>query len=384
MSSTISERRRKTIQIAITERCNLNCVYCYEHKKDLRILPVQTIKEFLLNETASLNAFDEFEINFHGGEPMLAFPQIREIAEWVWSRTWPKPFICFATTNGTLVHGEIKEWFKANAKRFVLGLSLDGTKEMHDRNRSGSYDRIDFAFFHETWPFQAVKATVSPYSIHTFADGVKHILKLGFSFSINLAYGMEWPDDLLPVYRRELQKVADFYLANPNLELHKLQAHIVSRIGANSIRKQEDRDNRKWCGTGSSMVCLGTDGKIYPCQSFMPSSEVKDGDVVRMSLDFSKDAIFRDPACSGCLLESACPSCYGNNYTRTGTLYTRDKTLCKFRKVEAVASSYLFGMMLQEPEKYPVIAKMKPSEKLAVARGVKIVQETLADEVEAY
>ena len=384
MSSTFPEKKRRTIQIAITERCNLNCVYCYEHRKDMRILPVNPIKEFLLRETEHLDSFDEFEINFHGGEPMMAFPQIREVAEWVWNRDWPKPYICFATTNGTLVHGEIKEWFKANAKRFVLGLSLDGTKDMHDRNRSNSYDQIDFSFFRETWPFQAVKATVSPYSIHSFSDGVKHIVELGFPFSINLAYGMEWPDELLPVYRRELQRVADFFLSNPSRELPKLLTHIVSKIGAEESRKPEDRDYGKWCGTGDGMICLGPDEKIYPCQAFMPSSEVKDGDVVRTELDFSKDVIFRDPDCAGCLLESACPSCYGNNYTRTGTLYKRDKTLCKFRKVEAVATSYLFGMMLQDPEKYVALAKMGPSERLAVARGVKIIQETLADEVEGY
>lgn len=384
MSSATTEKKRRTIQIAITERCNLNCVYCYEHRKDLRILSVEAAKKFLLREARNVDDFDEFEINFHGGEPMLAFPQIREIAEWVWGQKWPKPYICFATTNGTLVHGEIKEWFRANAKRFVLGLSLDGTKEMHDTNRSKSYDKIDFAFFRESWPFQGVKATVSPQSIHSFADGIKHILELGFPYSINLAYGMEWTEDLLPVYRRELKKVADFYLSRPELELPKLLSHIISKIGAESVKKQEERDIGKWCGTGSAMICLGPDEKIYPCQSFMPSTSVPDGDTVQTVLDFSKETIFRDPDCNDCLLESACPSCYGNNYTRTGTLYKRDKSLCKFRKVEAFAASYLFGMMLQEPEKYHIIAKKKDSEKLAIARGVKIVQDMFANEVEAY
>ena len=360
------------------------CVYCYEHRKDLQILPVETAKDFLLREAQNLDGFDEFEVDFHGGEPMLAFPQIKEIAEWIWSRSWPKPYICYATTNGTLVHGDIKEWFRKNAKRFVLGLSLDGTKAQHDANRSGSYDKIDFAFFREMWPFQSVKATVSPLSIHDFAAGIRNIFDLGFSYSINLAYGMQWTDDLLPAYRRELQKVADFYLKRPELEPPALLAHVVSRIGANASRPPSERENRKWCGTGTGMVCIGPNGKVYPCQAFMPSSKVADGDAVPTTFDFHDDGNFNDPACVNCMLDSACPSCYGNNYTRTGTLYTRDKTLCKFRKVEAVAESYLFGMMLQEPDKYPVIAKMKPSEKLAVARGVKIIQETLADQVEAY
>ncbi len=377
------DKKRRIVQIAITERCNLNCVYCYERAKDLAILPIAVAKEHLLKETKSLDGFDEFEVDFHGGEPMLAFDTIREIAEWIWSRPWPKPYICYATTNGTLVHGDIKEWFRKNSKRFVLGLSLDGTKAQHDANRSDSYDKIDFAFFRDTWPFQGVKATVSPASIHDFADGVKHIVELGFKYSINLAYGMQWSEDLLPVYREELQKVAEFYLENPDLEPPSLFAHIVSRIGADS-RRADKQKKRKWCGTGTAMSCLAPDGKTYPCQAFMPSSGMEGGSGIASKIDFADDVNFRDPHCIDCICDSACPSCYGNNYLRTGTLFSRDKSLCKFRRVEAVAASWLYGMMLQDPEKYPTIAKMKPSEKLAVARGVKLIQETLADEVEAY
>lgn len=378
------EKKRKSISITITERCNLNCVYCYEHNKDLAILPIDTIKDFLIRETSNLVDFEEFEVDFHGGEPLMAFPQLKEVAEWIWSRDWPKPYICFATTNGTLVHGEIKEWFKKNSKRFWLGLSLDGTKEMHDMNRSNSYDDIDFAFFRETWPTQGVKATVSPLSIHHFADGVKHIIELGFPYSINLAYGMEWTDELLPVYRRELKKVADFYLENPELEIPKWIYGPITRIGSNSLRKPKEKETSKWCGTGTGMICLGSDGKTYPCHAFMPSCEAKEGDEVKNVIDFNNDTNFRDPACSDCVLEMGCPSCYGNNYIRTGTVYTRDKTFCKFRKIEAVAASYLFGMMMQEPHKYHAISNLEPSRKLSILEGIKIVQENLADEVENY
>ena len=376
--------KRRILQIAITERCNLACVYCYEHKKDLSILPVETAQRFLVEETRHLDGYDEFEIDFHGGEPMLAFPRIKEIAEWVWSRNWPKPYICYATTNGTLVHGEIKEWFRKNAKRFVLGLSLDGTKAQQDMNRSGSYDKIDFAFFRETWPFQGVKATVSPISISDFAAGVRHIVELGFHYSINLAYGMSWTDDLLPVYRRELQKVAEFYLERPDLEVPSLLASVISRIGANAGRAKAEWNFQKWCGTGTAMRCIGPNGKIYPCQSFMPSSEVSDGDAVSLSIDFDEASSFNDPACVGCFLETACPSCHGNNYMRSGTLYSRDKSLCKFRKVEAVAASYFYGMMLQTPAKFPCLEKMSAGQKLAIARGVQLIQQRLAAEVESY
>jgi radical SAM protein with 4Fe4S-binding SPASM domain len=376
--------KRRVIQITFTEQCNLHCVYCYEHKKDLQVLPLQSAKDFIEAETQNLDDYDEFELGFHGGEPMLAFDRIKTLAEWVWSLRWPKPYILFATTNGTLVHGEVKEWFKKNAKRFVLGLSLDGTKAQHDVNRSSSYDKIDFAFFREMWPMQGVKATVSPISIGDLYSGVRNILALGFKYSVNLAYGMNWSDDLLPVYRRELQKIADFYLERPDLEIPSLFSHILPRLGADSQIGKSKHNNRKWCGTGAGMICIAPNGKTYPCQSFMPSSEVEDGDSLPLKIDFSNDKAFDDPECANCLLDGACPSCYGNNYLRTGTLHSRDKSLCKFRKIEAVAASYLYGMMLLCPWKYKVINELSNHQKLAIAYGVKLVQEMLATEVDSY
>lgn len=37
-----------------------------------------------------------------------------------------------------------------NKERFIVGLSLDGTREMHNRNRSNSYDKIDIPFLLRT------------------------------------------------------------------------------------------------------------------------------------------------------------------------------------------------------------------------------------------
>jgi len=96
-------------------------------------------------ERAVSENIEYVEILFHGGEPFMAYKRIREICEWLWAREWPVNYICYATTNGTLIHGEIKEWLLKNKHRFCLGLSLDGTRDMHNRNRSNSYEKIDIA-----------------------------------------------------------------------------------------------------------------------------------------------------------------------------------------------------------------------------------------------
>ena len=69
------------------------------------------------------------------------------------------------------------------------------------------------------------------------------------------------------------------------------------------------------------------------------------------------------------------------NYHETGSVYTRPKDMCDFLKCEAVATSYLYGKMLMDAERYPVVQKLTDTERLAYIKGIEIVQETLADEV---
>lgn len=58
--------------------------------------------------------------------------------------------------------------------------------------------------------------------------------------------------------------------------------------------------------------------------------------------------------------------------------------MCPFLKCEAVATSYLYGMMLADMRHYPVLAKLSDADKLAYVKGIEIVQKELADEVMAY
>lgn len=121
--------KRCTCTLYMTEACNLNCVYCYEHKKGTAIMPMNIAQEGIRStfERAIRDNIEYVEILFHGGEPFLAFERIKEICDWIWTQEWPVKYICYATTNGTLIHGEIRNWLLENKDRFILGLSLDGT-----------------------------------------------------------------------------------------------------------------------------------------------------------------------------------------------------------------------------------------------------------------
>ena len=376
-------RDKRTVQITITERCNLNCVYCYEHNKDFRSLSFECVKNIFSRHFDEAR-FSEVEFDFHGGEPALAFDIIKPACEWLWSEPRSKPYMCFATTNGALIHGDIQDWFRNNASRFWLSLSLDGTREMHNINRSNSYDLIDFAFFKEMWPAQTVKMTISPLTLPAVSDGVRHIHKLGFAVSSNLAHGMKWDRALLAVYRDQLQRLVDFYLENPQYAPTRIVNFNLRKLGMNAIHPELTKAERKWCGTGDQLICYAVNGKTYPCQLFAPSSASPDVDKVSSKWDFTNADNFIDQECESCCLDGGCPTCYGMNYHETGNLFARPKDMCGFLKCEAVATSCLYGQMLLDGKRYPAVANLTDADKLAYVRGIEIVQHSLADEVLQY
>ena len=81
------------LTLIITHRCNLNCVYCYEHHKDSRKMDVEFAKK-TVEKYLTTGDYEEIKIGFFGGEPFLEFPVIKEVCEWTWSRNWPKSY-CF-------------------------------------------------------------------------------------------------------------------------------------------------------------------------------------------------------------------------------------------------------------------------------------------------
>lgn len=372
---------KKIVQLTITESCNLNCVYCYEKMKDCRIMDVKLAKSIIERSFQEAQNVDIVEFDFHGGEIALAFNEIKEICEWTWSKEWNKQYIFHATTNGTLIHDAIKSWFSKNSYRFSLGLSLDGTEEMHNRNRSNSYSLIDLNFFFKSWPHQTIKMTISPYTIDSVDKGVIDIVKKGFKLTANLAYGQVWEGSLLrKAYKLSLSRLTDFYLENPDLEPCNIVCMDLSAIGKKIILKQPNIHN-KWCGSGDSMICYGIDGKSYPCQMFNPSSDSRQDSTKYDQLSMSNIPV---KGCEKCLLLPSCPSCYGYGYINNGEICKSPDELCDFRIIETFASSYLYGHMLQNPHKYVQTRNLSDTQIACIAMGVKAIQMEYRDFISSF
>lgn len=104
----------RVVSIAITNRCNLKCEYCYniETKDELEI-------EYLKKLVKKLDELNCLEITIGGGEPLL-YNEILEFCSWTWENTNLGVNI---TTNGILLEKEILTQLKENISSIRVSLN---------------------------------------------------------------------------------------------------------------------------------------------------------------------------------------------------------------------------------------------------------------------
>jgi radical SAM protein with 4Fe4S-binding SPASM domain len=295
-------------------------------------------KSIVQKELLNSDDFDEVEFDLFGGEPSLYFDIVKNLVEWTDGR-FTKPHIFFLETNGTLIHGEYQKWLTKYKEYVNVGISLDGTRESHNKNRCNSYDLIDIDFFVKTYPDQSIRMTICKDTIHNLSNDVIHLHNLGFKEVVSVfAHGVDWNlDNIEEILSRELMILCDYYINNPTIK----ECSIFNMNLESLVQKQK---LTKWCGTGTNMIAYDVNGKTYPCHVFQPNTTENDS---YNYIDFNCIEDFSDPDCAGCGIEAICPNCYGMNYIQNGDVLKRDKGLCNIVKITAKATSYLTAKKIE-------------------------------------
>lgn len=313
------------LTVILTEKCNLSCVYCYEKNDRLITISFEKAISFLEN---NLNAIDEYNhviIDFFGGEPFLEFELIKKIYEYLKNKKYRKTFQFFATTNGTLVHGQIQEWLRNHKQDFSIGLSLDGDKESHDKNRCNSFDLIDLSFFSTEYPNQGIKMTISPESVVELAKNVVYAHGKGFNVSCNLAYGVNWDNEKIRnCFSQQLDLLIDFYLKNLNIKP-------CSLLDGPIVYEEKPKFYKRFCGNGKSMKVLSPQGKEYGCQLLTPLSSKHNVSFLNIEDKTQLDKLPEE--CKKCNVLNCCPNCYSANYNNNGDMFKKDSGFCQMQKI---------------------------------------------------
>lgn len=322
--------------LMVTYACNLNCSYCYEPYKKNVYMKFDLAKEIILREAQFVKDsedFDELEIDFMGGEPFMNFPLIKEIVEWLEGGVIDIPFICFATTNATLLTDEIKNWLREHKNIITLGASYDGSRKMQSTNRGTDKYTIDLPFFKELWSKQSIRMTISKETLPTLAEGVLDTQKKGYKIEAALANGVDWTIEDAITYREQLCILKDFYLKNSDFTPSNKLTRFVNVFNLPATEKIQ----KKWCGAGKQMITYDIDGKKYGCHLFTPLVLEKKA-LLADTIEWDAPESTVDDYCKNCVLRRFCPTCAGFNYKYRGHIAIRDKRGCPMILAEALTA----------------------------------------------
>jgi uncharacterized protein len=138
--------------------CNLDCSYCFFLSKD-QLYPGSTFRmddevlEAWLRQLFAAHPEGEVAVSWQGGEPTLMgldyFRRAVALAERYGQST--QQILYTIQTNATRLDAEWANFFREH--NFLVGVSLDGPREVHDRHRvtkggSGTFDQVLAGYNH--------------------------------------------------------------------------------------------------------------------------------------------------------------------------------------------------------------------------------------------
>ena len=327
-----------TLHIVIpTFRCNCKCVYCHSVPRppnakgfDMDEDTAKAIVNFILTSPSN-----SLVIEFQGGDCLLNFDIVKFIIEYALkkSKEEKKRVLFSLVTNLTLMNEEILKFLK---EHHVVGLatSLDGPKEVHDKNRkyingSGTYDDVVYwvkrikTEFKEYFSLNAL-TTITRYSLPYAKEIPEELFNLGFSgiwlrFLNNLGFAHTlWKKigysskEFLSFYKKSLDHI---FKLNEKRNFAEVWA---TYIGKKILQKRDPMlvDLQSPCGAGIGQLLYDHKGDIFTCDEAKVLGETfKLGNVKKNTLS----EVLKNPTCVAVMTISSklpllCDSCVWSPY----------------------------------------------------------------------
>lgn len=371
----LTNKQCPIITFQITDDCNLQCSYCYQHHKQHHIMAFNIAKDFINNlfnnkyeVYLNINDCGGLVIEFIGGEPFLQVNLMNEILEY-FIKQIPQDFqwTCLVSSNGTLINTSqvqtfIKKWFN----NLHLVITFDGLKEYHDAcrkfpNGEGSYDIVlkaitKYKQLFGTYPDN--KITISPDNLQYLAENIKYLIKLGYyNLPVNPTYEGPWDIETAKIYYQQLKEIANFVLEN-NLE-NQLMITLFDEHSFHPI-PLTNKDN--YCGGNGRMLAIDWKGDLYPCLRYMESStgenhnfiigNVYDGIIKDCTELKNINRINHSPLkCKLCHVAYGCGNCLAYDYQLSGDFKHRNTEICWMHKARTLANIYYWNTYYRKHNK---------------------------------
>ena len=290
----------------------------------------------------------------------MNFSFVKDLSEWLWS-TFGEDIVKVAfVTNGTILTKDIKEWIYENRARLSVAVSIDGIPEVHNKNRSNSFSKIDLDFFLSLYKKLPVKMTVPPNSLDYLYEGFLFLYEKGCIPDVALAAETTFSRKHKDILISELKKIIGFYSVHHDLPVTEFLFFPFERLSPSFPDKRWEKHR---CGIESARLAIDTKGNFYPCQTFISDfqKEYSIDNIQRVNQQI-RSHTWRDlfDACNNCLIREICSPCYGLNYSYRGAINAIDVGMCDVTTIVALASANLWTNILLNQTTYPWLSNYEP------------------------
>lgn len=332
--------------IFLTNKCNMNCKYCYETNKQNKSMSYEVLDktiDFIINHYTNMIGYNErLSIVTHGGEPLLEFEKLKYLVNKINRSIENVEYII--TTNATLLNDENVEFLITNFSQ--ISVSIDGTKVAHDLNRvyvngDGTYEHIIENVKKILAKRHDIKArlTINSKNVYYLYEGVKELIGIGFNDIVPVPdqFDNGWTEDSMAVLYSNGEKMISF-IKNNNL---------TTNVGLINDALVKCRNSQ--CDGGTTTFSIDCDGTIYPCVVSVGAKEFVIGNLSSGIFTDQIDNIQRwanmdNIKCSGCSRYDYCYAtrCKIINKLLTGDLHTPSAVTCNIENVKvSLARNYL-------------------------------------------
>lgn len=332
------------LTLFLDHQCNLRCTYCYNGDKFTRAMTEDLMRRAV--DMALRTPMPLLDVSFFGGEPLLRLDLVRATVEYVEqqvARLRPRPKVRFImNTNGTLIDEQAVE-LMAPPRCWTVFVSIDGTRETHDRFRlhasgAGSYDQVLEGLARlraASIAFHAV-AVVNTATASKLGDAVRSLVPLGPG-KVVLAPNLrdDWTDESIEQLRAGLADAgaywAELFRSGKAMSLEPLHGKILTYLKGGIPCPSR-------CTIGGNEMTVTPSGRIYPCAQLV--GEDNNDDFVIGTIDTGldparlqqlqqlKDRV--EHTCAPCELRDRCQShCGCRHVALTGKLGEITATLCE-------------------------------------------------------
>ncbi|MDD6071340.1 MAG: radical SAM protein [Clostridiales bacterium] len=333
----------------LTENCNMRCKYCYlstvyefSRNRTYNKMSFETAKKSMDNFFASIAKIKKTipgkkcAITFYGGEILMEKTLLKDCIEYA-KENAPADVIFSITTNGTLLDQEIADYLVDN--NVYIGVSLDGNKVNHDRNRvftngNGSFDIVvknlkDFSKRHSGYNNISI-LMVNDFKTNLkdnliFFEENKDLPRISFMTMVadyNTDYYKQFTQDDIERYAKDYYDLLSDYVRkrSENKYIEKYLIALFEMPMTETMIRPRINDDRpdflRYTGAciPGSKVSVRATGELDMCERVNPNFSIGQYDrwldynkIAHIVNDFTS-AVTED--CWKCPLNKKCPICF--------------------------------------------------------------------------